>query len=326
MFDKLKTKLFISVAAALGIGLIFSIWASLDQIREAIDRFSYKLLPVILMLSLLNYFIRFVRWNIYLRALNIKISTGESLGIFLSGLAMAVTPGKMGEVLKSYFLKSLNGTSISKSAPIIIAERLTDLLALTTISIVGAYVIGYAKDLVLTFAAIFIGGIVLICIRPASFFIIRLMNKISILTKWTKNIQIAYESSYTVLTGWTLVFSLLLSVAAWFSESLGFYFVLQSLNVHLRVLSASFIYSFSIVVGALSFLPGGLAATETSLTGLLILAKIPRGTSVLATLIIRGATLWFAVIIGAVVLSYMQKKYASKLKDRLAVEQQNPNL
>ncbi|MGC8594146.1 MAG: lysylphosphatidylglycerol synthase transmembrane domain-containing protein [Candidatus Kryptoniota bacterium] len=326
MLDQLKTKLFISVAVALAIGLIFSVWASFDHIKEAIERFSYELLPAILMLSLLNYSLRFARWQIYLHALDIKIPTGESLGIFISGLAMAVTPGKMGEVLKSYFLKTLNGTSISKSAPIIVAERLTDLLALTTIAIVGAYVIGYAKDLVLIFALIFVAGTVLISIRPASLFIIKLFDKISIVSKWTKNIETAYESSYTVLTGSTLFFSLLISIAAWFSESLGFYFVLQGLNIHLRILSASFIYSFSTIIGAISFLPGGLAATETSLTGLLVLAKIPKGISVAATLIVRSATLWFAVIIGTFVLSYMQKRYAGKLKDRLAVEQQNSNL
>ncbi len=326
MLDQLKSKLFISIAIALAIGLIFSVWASFDHIKEAIEQFSYKLLPVILTLSLLNYSIRFVRWHIYLRALNIKVSTGESLGIFVSGLAMAVTPGKMGEVLKSYFLKSLNGTSISKSAPVIIAERLTDLIALTTISIIGAYVIGYAKDIILIFAVVFVSGTVLISIRPASLFLIRLMNNISFLSKWIKNIQIAYESSYTVLTGRTLFFSLFLSIAAWFSESLGFYFVLQGLDVHLRILSASFIYSFSTVIGAISFLPGGLAATETSLTGLLVLAKIPKGTSVAATLIIRGATLWFAVIIGTIVLSYMQRRYATKLKNRFTVEQQSSNI
>ncbi len=71
------------------------------------------------------------------------------------------------------------------------------------------------------------------------------------------------------------------------------------------------------MIGAISFLPGGLGATETSLAGLLILAKIPKGVAIAAVFIIRVATLWFAVLIGAVVLSYMQKRYGVVLNGKL---------
>ena len=55
---------------------------------------------------------------------------GDSALLFTSGMVMAVTPGKVGEVLKSYLLKRINGTPISASAPIVLAERVTDGLAM----------------------------------------------------------------------------------------------------------------------------------------------------------------------------------------------------
>lgn len=313
MLRKLRDKLFISLAIAALIGVIFSLYANTAQLKDAFSTFSYEILPLVVSFSLLNYLIRFARWEYYLHALKIELSRSESLGIFMSSLSMSVTPGKMGEVVKSYFLKSLHSIPISKSAPIVLAERITDILALLTISMIGAYTIGYEKRIIIIIGVVFLAGIAVISSRSASMKIIKLAEKIPFTAKWIKHIETAYESSRTMLSGKTLVISTILGLCAWSSECMGFFFVLDGLNVHLKVFSAGFIYAFSTIVGAISFLPGGLGATETSLAGLLILAKIPKGASVAATFIIRAATLWFAVLIGVGVLSYMQKRYGVSL-------------
>lgn len=313
MLKKLRAKLFISIAIAAVIGVAFSIYANTDELKETIETFAYGILPLVLALSLVNYLVRFVRWQFYLKALKIDIPRGESFGVFMSSLAMSVTPGKMGEVVKSYFLKTLNSVPYSKSAPIIFAERITDLLSLLVIALIGAYSIGQDKRFIIIVGLIFIACIAVIANRNISTRIIRRAQKFSLLSKWMKPIQIAYESSHTLFTGRVLAVSLLLGLVAWFSECVGFLFVLDGADVHFRLLSASFIYAFSTVVGAISFLPGGLGVTDTSLAGLLIFAKVPKDAAVAATFIIRGATLWFAVIIGAGVLSYMQKRYSVAL-------------
>ena len=56
-------------------------------------------LPLLLFLSLLNYFVRFLKWDYYLNILNVKVKKIDSFAVFMSGLIMSVTPGKMGEVL-----------------------------------------------------------------------------------------------------------------------------------------------------------------------------------------------------------------------------------
>ena len=57
----------------------------------------------------------------------------------MSGLITSITPGKMGELLKSYLVKQIKNIPISKTAPIIFAERITDSTSLMVISIIGAY-------------------------------------------------------------------------------------------------------------------------------------------------------------------------------------------
>ncbi len=316
MLRRLRGKLFISLAIAALVGVAFSLYANTEQLKDAFATFAYELLPVVLALSLINYMIRFARWQFYLRALRIDVPRNESFGVFMSSLSMAVTPGKMGELVKSYFLKSMHAVPISKSAPIILAERITDVLSLLIISMVGAYSIGYEKKMMIIFGLLLMAGIAIVANRRLSMKIIRTTERIPFVAKWIKPIEIAYESSHTLLRGQVLSVSTLLGLFAWFSECVGFFFVLDGLGVHLKLLSAAFIYAFSTVVGAVSFLPGGLGATETSLAGLLILAKIPKGASVAATFIIRACTLWFAVIIGAGVLSYMQRRYAVTLSER----------
>lgn len=310
MLKKLRAKLFISIAIAAIIGVAFSLYANIGELKETIETFSYDVLPLVLALSLANYLIRFARWQYYLKALKIGVRRSESFGVFMSSLSMSVTPGKMGELVKSYFLKSLHSVPISKSAPIVLAERITDLLSLLIIAMVGAYSIGHEKRFIIIFGLVFIAGIALIANRSLSMKIIRRAERLRLISRWIKPIEIAYESSHTLLTGRVLAVSLMLGLVAWFSECVGFLLVLAGAGVHLKLLSASFIYAFSTVVGAVSFLPGGLGATDASLAGLLVLANIPKDAAVAATFIIRGSTLWFAVLIGAGVLSYMQKRYS----------------
>ncbi|HEY9166989.1 MAG TPA: lysylphosphatidylglycerol synthase transmembrane domain-containing protein [Candidatus Kryptonia bacterium] len=317
MLKQFRKKIFISLAIAALIGVAFSLYANTSALKEALSLFDYKMLPIILLFPILNYLIRFVRWEFYLKALGIDIPRSESFGVFFSSLSMSVTPGKMGEVVKSYFLKSLNAVPISRSAPIIFAERITDFLALLIIATFGAYGIGQDKEFIFLCAFFFLVGLYVIANRSLSLGIINFSKRIPLVSKWIKEIEIAYESSRTILSGKSLIISTLLGLLAWYSECIGFLFVLGALGIHLKLLSASFIYSFSIIVGAVSFLPGGIGATETSLAGLLILAKIPKSAAVAATLIVRALTLWFAVIIGAGVLSYMQRHYEIAANDKL---------
>ena len=112
----------------------------------------------------------------------------------------------------------------------------------------------------------------------------------------------AYDSIYRLVRFKPLVIAFVISVISWFFECVGFYIVLNvfstSTNIEVSLLTATFIYGFSTLIGAIAMLPGGLGVTEASLTGLLQILKIPKNISVASTIIIRVATLWFAVIVG----------------------------
>jgi uncharacterized protein (TIRG00374 family) len=95
---------------------------------------------------------------------------------------------------------------------------------------------------------------------------------------------------------------LALSLVAWGAEGIGFYLILYYLNVDINPILATGIYAMSIVIGAASFMPGGLGGTEAAMLIFLINLGVSQEVALAATLICRFATLWFAVILGALAM------------------------
>jgi uncharacterized protein (TIRG00374 family) len=311
LLKKLKQKVIISILIAGVLYLAFTLYADFNQVVQAFKKFNLWLLPLLLFLSFLNYFTRFLKWDYYLSVVKIKLIKIDSLSTFMSGLIMSVTPAKLGEVLKSVLVKEITGEPISKTAPIILAERITDFLSLLAISLVGAFVFDYGGNVSIVVAIFFIILIITISNKKIALPLIKLSEKIPFIKKYIHNVHSAYESCYHLLKLKHLMMMTLLSLVSWGFECLGYYFILVNFDTDFGLLWASFSYSFSTIVGAISMLPGGLGLTEGSLTFLLVQKGVSDEIAVATTFIVRVVTLWFAVIVGIVSLSFYQKRYGT---------------
>jgi len=319
LFSKYKKKILLSAVFGALIFLGISLYADFDKLLGALGKFNWFYFPLILGLSFLNYVARFYKWEYYLKILKIKVAPLLSFKIFLSAFVMSVTPGKMGEVLKSYLLKEETGTPVAKSAPIIIAERITDFISIIIICIMGAYVFDYGRAIIIGVGIFFIAVTLILSFQKLSLAIINSLERIKFISKYVHRIHIAYESIYQLVKIKPLVIAVGMSIVAWGFECLGFYYVLQifssTSNIETSLLTASFIYCFSTLVGAIAMLPGGLGATEATLTGLLIILKIPKDVSAASTIIIRVATLWFAVVVGIIAVYFYNKHSKHRLDE-----------
>lgn len=303
----------ISIALAGLLYLCFTIFADYRHVAEAFRSFNWLLLPVLLLCAVSNYLVRFSKWDYYLRIINVKISKIDSFSVFMSGLVMSVTPGKMGEVLKAYLVKQISGTSISKTAPIIFVERITDFVSLMLIALIGAYYYNYGRAIVVVVALFFFILIVFLSNRKIALPILKLMERNKFLNKHLSKIHAAYDSSYQMLRPFPLLKMTVISLISWFFECLGYYLILLNLpiNVHVTLLWSAFCYCFATIVGAISMLPGGLGVTEGSLTLMLIEKGVSNQYAVASTFIIRAVTLWFAVLIGIISVSIYQKRFGN---------------
>lgn len=129
---RLGRKIAISVILGALVIAALGIFADLRDVGTSFATFDYRMLAPVLLWTIFNYVLRWLKWDYYLRKLNFgtNVSRYDSALLFTSGMVMAVTPGKVGEVFKSYLLKRINNTPVSASAPIVLAERLTDGLAM----------------------------------------------------------------------------------------------------------------------------------------------------------------------------------------------------
>lgn len=315
--NRLFQKLIIGIVIGVLVYVIGTIALGIEEVSTALGQFSFSLLVPVLILTLANYWLRFIKWNYYLNLLSITVPLKRNISIFLSGLSMVITPGKVGELLKAYLLKQSQGIEMSKTAPIVIAERLTDLIALLILMSLG---LSYQKELLWT--TLIIGAFILILLvivgsKRFSLPIIRSFGRISFLSKITAKLESFYESSAILLKPKALAYAITLSIISWFFECLGTYLILGGFpNTHVPLLLATFIYSASTVGGLPT--PGGIGLTDSGMVGLMsYLVKLSRPIAAAATLLVRLSTLWFAVIVGVLALLILRKEIGLSNSDDL---------
>ena len=135
---KLRRVLLVMLAGVVVYGA-FAIVRGLDKMKGALDHYAWSTFAAACGLAFGNYLLRYLKWEFYLARLNIRgIGKVDSFLTFLSGFVLTVTPGKVGEVFKSVVLFETHQVPIATTAPIVVAERLTDLIGIILLILVGA--------------------------------------------------------------------------------------------------------------------------------------------------------------------------------------------
>ena len=295
--------------------LIFLLVILLGDIRQVSGKvlsFNWGLYPLVLILTLFNYVLRFFKWHFYLGLVGIKdFPLVDSARLFLAGFPLAVTPGKVGEVFKGIWLEKETGLPVSKGISVVVAERIRDgfgVLLLSTLGVIATPRYWPA------YAIVFIGLILLILIiqiRPAALWVLELSTQIPLIKRFSPGLRDFYEGSYTLFRPKAILIAVGIGTISWLGEGIGMYLILIGLGVApgLTAFSAAvFILAFSTVIGAVTALPGGLGAAEASIAGMLVfILGLSRDTAAAATILIRFATLWFAVLLGLVVWAFSKQ-------------------
>lgn len=294
--------LILSIVAATAGYLAFSLWGGWNEVVAAFVQIGLVGTLIALILSLMNYALRFCRWQLYLSQLGHRVAWPPSLRIYLSGFALTTTPGKAGEAFRGVLLKQ-RGVPFPATFAAFISERLSDLVAIVLLTLVGLAQYPQARSIVL--AGVLGIVVVLACLSSKT-----LLDR---LHRWASARQgklMALVIHVSEMLGGArrchrpglLGVATVISVIAWGAEALAFYWMLGWLDADISLSFAIFVYALSMLAGALSFLPGGLGSAEAVMVSLLILKGMTMPAAIAATVFIRLATLWFAVMIGLVAL------------------------
>ena len=299
--------LILSIVTAAGGYLAFSLWGGWQDVIDAFVHIGLLGTLIALLLSLVNYGLRFIRWQIYLSKLGHRIAWLPSLRIYLSGFALTTTPGKAGEAFRDVLLKQRN-VPFPATFAALISERLSDLVAIVLLTLVGLSEYPQARGMV--FVGVLGIAIVLACISSRT-----VLNyahqwahaRTGKLCKLLTHLFHLLREARRCHTPRLLLLATLISIVSWGAEAVAFYLVLEWLGADISFSFAIFVYAISMLAGALSFLPGGLGGAEAIMISLLVLKGMAMPAAIAATVFIRLATLWFAVLIGLLAL-YKSRK------------------
>lgn len=304
--NNLSRKLVLAFLLGFLVVLGIAFFSDYRAVAGALAKFDIRYLPVILVLTFLNYLLRFFKWQYLLRQIDVEVAGKDSFGIFLSGLAMSMTPGKVGELLKSVLLKEIKGVPVSRTAPVIFAERLSDGFAMLILALAGMGVFRYGRQMLAVTAGLMLAVLLVVFLAVYSPSVARrfisLVARFPLLNKFEQALHRLFDSTLRVVRPRALAYCVLIGTVSWFFESVAFYFVFIGLGYKVSLLAATFTLAFSTVVGALSMLPGGLGAAEGSILGILLFLGVPGSIAGGATIIIRFCTLWFGVLLGLAAL------------------------
>ncbi len=302
----MKNKVWLVIIFAVIVYLIMGIYADFGSLLSAIEKFNWIFIVIMLILITIAYFIRFLKWNFFLKSVDIHLNLKDNLFVFFSGLGMTITPAKVGEIWKGWLIKDINGESLSKTVPVVITDRVTDLIGLVILSLIGILYYKSGIYILTALILIFVGFFVAIRSKTISGKMISILENRA--GKYSKDIKTMHATFLQLMNPKNMTFMSFLSAFAWFFECLALFFVIVGFGQVLSVILSTFVFSFASLVGAVSMIPGGLGIAEATISGMLQYFGLTSVDSVGVAIIIRFGTLWYGAILGFLVYLVFNKK------------------
>ena len=297
-----------SLAVLVGAGALLYFaavaWSGSSETLEAIQRLGIGTIVMGTLAASCAYLIRFLRWYWLLAWLGHRLPLLFNLRVYLSGLALTSTPGKLGETFRSALLLP-RGVGLPHSLAAFFADRLSDVIGVALLGVLAGWVAAQRQPLLELLAlAVIIGSLgVRVLIRspwwPAT---LERMNRTGRFGRVLAALALPASSWTYVWSVPRLAFCAGCAVLAYGLQALVFAAYLHAAGAPLPTAHAVTIFSSATLIGAASMVPGGLGAMEAALVFQLVDAGVPRGSAVAATIAARTSTLWFGMLLGSLML------------------------
>lgn len=339
---KYRNQIIFGMAFMVAVMIAVILLSNARDLAERLGDFPLWLFVPIIGLKVTNWILRYLEWHYFLHIIGVRgmirgetrppLAAGEpatirvqdSFLLWMVSLPFALSPGKIAEVLKALILKNMTGAPVSRSTPIILAERIVDGIAVMGLVIVAALVSGDAifgaDELsvqtmrgVLIFATVFMLGLVLVVQFPrAAHRLIHFVGRVPLIGRFENEIVAFYDSSHDLARLRHIAITVFFGLGAYFSDSVGFYLMLLGLGQEASwelFTQAVFILGFSVIVSALSAMPGGAGGREITVGALLRgIVGMSSASTGAAVLMIGIFQVWFGALVGIVLGLIFRKR------------------
>lgn len=302
---KILKKIILIIISVIAIYAGILIAIDLNSISEKISILKIEFIPIILALVTIGWGVMFLRWNLLLRNEKIFIPLKDSFLIYISGFALTIIPGKVGEFIKSYLLKTKFGIPETKTIPIVILEQLYTVIGIIAVSFFGIWYFDLGAYVLGIFSAGLTFMFILLSSKKLFTRIVILLQNRKFTAKFATPLSTSYDSIRNSMKSSILIYASGLSMIFWIIEAISVYFVLLSFGIDdIEFIKLIPTYTTSIMLGILSFLPMGIGVVEGSLTSFFSLQGIEIPFAVTIVIIIRLLTRWYSVLVGFIALKF----------------------
>lgn len=282
------------------------------KLGAALERISPGLLLMLAGLACVNYVLRSARFQMFARSLGVRIAFAWMLIYYVAGFAMSATPGKLGELVRLWLIRQRHGYSIELLLPLQIADRTIDVVASVILCIValGAFVEHWT--VVVGAGAVVAIGVVLL-MQPALLYaaIDALYRGIGRKGRWFARLRRQVRMVARLFRPKLFLPSLALAIVGWGAECVALDLCMRAIAGIDGLGRATFIFTFSNLLGGLTLLPGGVGGTEISMAGLLVASGGALESATAVTAVIRLTTLWFGMALGTAAFALLARRFKS---------------
>jgi uncharacterized protein (TIRG00374 family) len=193
---------------------------------------------------------------------------------------------------------------MSAGIALLFTERVADLIGVCVLSLVGLTVLGAGGLRLVLGLAVVIAATALVAWPRFHTVVLRLLDRFRLTARFTGPLRSAFAVMEHSLSWRTLAAATPVSVLAWGVEGVGFVLCVRSLGfTDVGPAALVSIYAASTIIGAFTFLPGGIGLTEASLAGILVATGMAAPAAAAVTIVVRAATLWWGVAVGWIALA-----------------------
>lgn len=307
---KTKSIIFFIILAVLVYVFLFVI-SDIESVYNSLIHFESQYWFYVILIWLTTIPFRIIRSHIFLQAIDEKIPFHDICLFVLAGYALSFSPARIGEVIRSFYLKKYYNIPIAKTAPIVIVERIYDVVGMIITIEIMLFFSSFDKIFIIIPAAFFIIFLVLIKYRLLFKKILLKLNKIKFFRTYFVDVDESYMIVNQLFNTKMILIGILITLIIVIMEVVSFYLILTGLGENIKFSDISVIFQTSQLLATASGIPGGIGILEGGLVGMLVINGINYDSAFSSTIIIRFVSTIMFSAIGVIFTIILSKRKIS---------------
>ena len=258
----------------IGLFILLFILSRIDfsQLLDTLFRVNIYYLLLAVVLNIPQLFFKSYRWNFLLKQQRITYSPVQSFLVYMSSLYIGfITPGRLGEFVKTLYLKSDKGINISKGFSSVLMDRLFDLYLLIILGFTGLWQFGVLDQLSDVFLVLTIIIVLTPLIMLNKHFMgkpIKLLFNLAVVKKVKGKVEENFEvffSGLNQLLNPRLVFSGLLTCLGYLMFFIQCYLIVMAIGLSINFITITLFMAISNLISFIPISISGLGTRDATL-------------------------------------------------------------